>query len=66
MKSHAEKNFDFLWFKNGDSDSLAEKLGQAVKMSESSELSSKNRRAAIDNYSIENMSKKLYRIYADM
>lgn len=66
MKSHAEKNFDFLWFKNGDSDSLSEKLGQAVKMSESSELSSKNRRAAIDNYSIENMSKKLYRIYADM
>ena len=35
-------------------------------MSESSELSSKNRRSAIDNYSIENMSKKLYRIYADI
>ena len=66
MKSHAENNFDFLWFKNGDSDSLAEKLKEAVKIAADTELVEKNRRSAIENYSMEGMAKKLYRIYSDM
>lgn len=66
MMSHAENNFDFLWFKNGDSDSLAGKLEKAIELSSDTELLEKNRRSATENYSVENMSKRLYRIYTDM
>lgn len=66
MMSHAEKSFDFLWFKGGDKNALEKKLEQAVEEKNNIELIERNRRAAIENYGIDTMAKSLYRIYKDI
>lgn len=66
MKSHAEKSFDFLWFKNGDENDLAKKLEMADVKKDDMAMIEKNRRSAIENYGIEAMCKKLYRVYKDI
>lgn len=66
MLSHAQPNFDFLWYKNGDAEALAEKLEQAVIKKDDIELLERNRQSAIDNYGIDSMAKKLYQIYKDI
>lgn len=66
MKSHAEANFDFFWFKRGDSNDLAEKLEQAIKASADTEMLTSNRHSAELNYGAKAMSEKLYDIYTNI
>ncbi len=66
MQSHAQKNFDFFWFKRGNSADLAEKLAQAVNAADNAEMLTANRHSAELNYGIRAMSEKLYDIYVNM
>lgn len=66
MMSHAENNFDFLWFKNGDENDLAERLETAIVKKDDIELIEKNRRSAVEKYGMSAMCENLYRLYTDI
>lgn len=63
QKSYAEENLEFLWFENKNTESLKEKIKEAVILKDNTALIERNKKSAIKNYSLENYPEKILKIY---